>query len=76
MLQRARQFLAVNPDRLLLVGGEEFLNPLRDGSNFGSRTGAIVKCPLDPVSNKPRLPAPDKHCDSVPGSTLSGGNAF
>jgi len=52
------------------------LNPLRDGSNFGSRTGAIAKCPLDPATNKPKLPAADKHCDSVAGSTLSGGNAF
>ena len=52
------------------------LNPLRDGTNFGSRTGAIAKCPMDPATNKPKLPAAEKHCDSVPGSTLSGGNAF
>jgi len=52
------------------------VNPLRDGSNFGSRTGAIAKCPVDPATNKPKLPAADKHCDSVPGSTLSGGTAF
>ena len=52
------------------------LNPLRDGSNFGSRTGAIAKCPVDPATNKPKLPAPDKHCDSVEGFTLSGGTAF
>src|SRR5262245_22493730 len=52
------------------------LNPLRDGTNFGSRTGAIAKCPIDPATNKPKLPAPDKHCDSVPGSTLSGGTTF
>jgi hypothetical protein len=52
------------------------LNPLRDGSNFGSRTGAIAKCPMDPATNKPKLPAVDKHCDSVPGFTLSGGTAF
>jgi hypothetical protein len=52
------------------------LNPLRDGSNFGSRTGAIAKCPIDPATNKPKLPAAEKNCDSVPGSTLSGGNAF
>src|SRR4029453_10869318 len=31
------------------------LNPLRDGSNFGSRVGAIVRCPLDPATSKPRL---------------------
>lgn len=52
------------------------LNPLRDGSNFGSRIGAIAKCPIDPATNKPRLPAADMHCDSVEGSTLLGGTAF
>jgi hypothetical protein len=52
------------------------LNPLRDGSNFGSRTGAIAKCPADPATNKPKLPEPEKHCDSVPGSTLIGGTTF
>jgi hypothetical protein len=52
------------------------LNPLRDGSNFGSRVGAIAKCPVDPATNKAKLPAPDKHCDSVEGSTLIGGTAF
>ena len=52
------------------------VNPLRDGTNFGSRTGAIAKCPVDPATNKPKLPAADKHCDSVPGMTLSGGTAF
>lgn len=52
------------------------LNPLRDGSNFGSRTGAIAKCPVDPATNKPKLPAADKHCDSVAGATLIGGTTF
>src|SRR5438552_17405361 len=52
------------------------LNPLRDGSNFGSRIGAIAKCPVDPATNKPKLPAADLHCDSVPGNTLSGGTTF
>ena len=54
------------------------LNPLRDGSNFGARVGAsaIVKCPVDPASTKPKLPEPGKHCDSVTGHTLSGGTAF
>jgi hypothetical protein len=52
------------------------LNPLRDGSNFGSRTGAIAKCPVDPATNKPKLPEANKHCDSVPGHTLIGGTAF
>ena len=46
------------------------LSPLRDGSNFGSRTGAIAKCPKD------KVPAPGKHCDSVEGSTLLGGASF
>jgi hypothetical protein len=52
------------------------LNPLRDGSNFGSRVGAVAKCPLDPATSKPKLPAAGKHCDSVPGHTLVGGQAF
>ena len=52
------------------------LNPLRDGSNFGSRIGAIAKCPMDPATNKPKLPEPDKHCDSVQGHALSGGTTF
>ena len=46
------------------------LNPLRDGSNFGSRVGAIAKCPTG------KAPAAGKHCDSVEGSTLLGGNTF
>src|SRR5439155_21527484 len=49
------------------------LNPLRDGSNFGSRIGAIARCPVDPATNKPTLPESGKHCDSVQGHTLSGG---
>ena len=52
------------------------LNPLRDGSNFGSRVGAIAKCPVDPATNKPKLPEAGKHCDSVPGHALSGGTTF
>jgi len=54
------------------------LNPLRDGSNFGARVGAsaIVKCPVDAATNKPKLPEPGKHCDTVAGHTLSGGTAF
>ncbi|MEP6961986.1 MAG: DUF6152 family protein [Acidobacteriota bacterium] len=52
------------------------LNPLRDGSNFGSRTGAIARCPVDATTKKPTLPAPGMHCDSVPGNTLSGGTTF
>jgi len=46
------------------------LNPLRDGGNFGSRVGAIAKCPW----KKP--PAAGKTCDTVPGSELLGGQAF
>src|SRR5215467_1335146 len=30
------------------------LNPLRDGSNFGSRVGAIAKCPVD-KDGKPQV---------------------
>ena len=52
------------------------LNPLRDGSNFGSRTGAIAKCPVNPATNKPILPEAGRNCDSVQGATLSGGAAF
>ena len=52
------------------------LNPLRDGSNFGSRIGAIAKCPVDAATNKPKLPEPGKHCDSVAGFTLTGGTTF
>ncbi len=52
------------------------LNPLRDGSNFGARVGALAKCPVDSATNKPKLPEPGKHCDSVPGMTLTGGTSF
>jgi len=52
------------------------LNPLRDGSNFGSRTGAIAKCPTDAATSKPKLPAANQHCDSVAGHTLLGGTTF
>ncbi len=46
------------------------LNPLRDGSNFGSRVGAIAKCPKD------KVPEAGKHCDSVDGKEILGGTAF
>jgi len=48
------------------------VNPMRDGSNFGSRAGnsAIVKCPW----KKP--PAPGKTCDTVQGRELLGGSSF
>jgi len=43
------------------------LNPLRDGSNFGSRVGAIAKCPWKVP------PAAGKSCDTVTGVELLGG---
>jgi Family of unknown function (DUF6152) len=48
------------------------MNPLRDGSNFGSRVGgsAIAKCPWTTP------PAPGKACDTVKGSELLGANTF
>ena len=48
------------------------INPLRDGSNFGSRVGAsaIAKCPWKTP------PAPGKTCDTVPGSELLGASTF
>jgi hypothetical protein len=46
------------------------MNPMRDGTNFGSRTGTIVKCP------EKTPPAAGKHCDSVKGSTFLGGTTF
>ena len=52
------------------------VNPLRDGNNFGARVGALARCPTDPATKKPKLPAAGKHCDSVEGHTLSGGTAF
>jgi len=52
------------------------MNPLRDGSNFGSRVGALARCPTDSATNKPKLPDAGKHCDSVAGHTLIGGTTF
>ena len=54
------------------------LHPLREGSNFGARVpnSAIVKCPVDAATNKPKLPEAGKHCDSVMGATFSGGKTF
>ena len=51
------------------------LNPMRDGTNFGSRVGAIAKCPTNDAG-KQVPPAAGKHCDSVKGMTLLGGNSF
>ena len=52
------------------------VNPLRDGNNFGARISAIARCPMDPATNKPKLPEAGKHCDSVAGRTLNGGETF
>ena len=46
------------------------VNPLRDGSNFGSRVGAIAKCPWKTP------PGAGKTCDTVKGAELIGGNTF
>lgn len=48
------------------------MNPLRDGSNFGSRVGgsAIAKCPWKTP------PAPGKTCDTVKGSEILGASTF
>ena len=48
------------------------VNPLRDGTNFGSKAGAsaIAKCPWK------MPPAPGKACDSVAGHELLGGTTF
>ncbi len=44
------------------------MNPLRTGGNFGSRVGAIYKCPWRTP------PAAGKTCDTVEGMTTIGGN--
>ncbi len=46
------------------------MNPLRDGSNFGSRVGALAKCPWKTP------PEPGKTCDTVKGSEILGGTSF
>jgi hypothetical protein len=48
------------------------MNPLRDGSNFGSRArgSAIAKCPWKTP------PTPGKTCDTVKGSELLGADTF
>jgi len=48
------------------------VNPMRDGSSFGSKAGAsaLAVCPW-------RTPPKDgKFCDSVPGNQLLGGRTF
>ncbi len=46
------------------------LNPLRDGNNYGSRVGALARCPKD------KVPQPGKYCDSVEGAEILGGTTF
>ena len=48
------------------------VNPMRDGSNFGSRAGAtaLVKCPWKTP------PAPGKTCATVKGNEMLGGTNF
>jgi len=48
------------------------VNPMRDGTNFGSRVGAsaIAKCPWKTP------PSPGKACDTVKGTQLLGANSF
>jgi hypothetical protein len=46
------------------------MNPLRDGSNFGSRVGALAKCPWKTP------PEPGKTCDTVMGSEILGAATF
>ena len=48
------------------------VNPMRDGSNFGSKSGAsaLAVCPWKTP------PAPGKTCDTVTGGQLLGGRTF
>jgi hypothetical protein len=48
------------------------VNPMRDGSNFGSRAGntPVVKCPWKTP------PAAGKTCATVKGSEMLGGSSF
>jgi hypothetical protein len=48
------------------------VNPLRDGSDFGSKAGSsgLAKCPWKTP------PAPGKACDSVEGRVILGGANF
>lgn len=52
------------------------VNPLRDGGAAGARISALARCPVDSATNKPKLPEAGKHCDSVAGRTLNGGETF
>jgi hypothetical protein len=46
------------------------LHPLRDGKNFGTMEGPLVKCPKDTP------PPAGKHCNAVQGSTQHGRGNF
>ena len=46
------------------------VHPLRDGKNYGTMEGAIVKCPKDTP------PPAGKHCNAVQGSTQHGRGSF
>ena len=52
------------------------VNPLRDGGAAGARISALARCPTDPATKKAKLPEAGKHCDSVAGHTLNGGDTF
>ena len=52
------------------------VNPLRDGGPAGARISPLARCPVDAATNKPKLPEAGKHCDSVAGRTLNGGETF
>ena len=52
------------------------VNPLRDGGAAGARVSPLARCPADPATNKPKLPEAGKHCDSVAGRMLNGGETF
>jgi hypothetical protein len=46
------------------------VHPLRDGKNYGTMEGAIVKCPKDTP------PPAGKHCNAVQGNTQHGRGSF
>jgi hypothetical protein len=52
------------------------VNPLRDGGPAGARVSPLARCPTDPATKKAKLPDAGKHCDSVAGRTLNGGDTF
>ena len=52
------------------------VNPLRDGGAAGARISPLARCPEDSATKKPKLPEAGKHCDSVAGRTLNGGETF